>query len=145
MPERIPTGTPEQFSAARHAFYDAALAQYCDGVRLPALPVEGKLVQMTGLTLVAAGCQASIGSRCTILSPPSQSIDAEVVGFSNDKLFLMPIGRIQGLNPGARVIPQPRYPEVTVGHELLGRVIDGGGNPIDKRGDIKSPHRARRD
>ena len=140
---RIPTGTPEQFSAARAAFFDATLSTYCENVRLPALPVEGKLVQMTGLTLVAAGCQAAIGSRCNIITSTNGEIEAEVVGFSNEKLFLMPIGRIQGLNPGARVIPQSRYPEVTVGHELLGRVIDGSGQPIDKRGDVKSPHRAR--
>ncbi len=144
MPElRIPTGTPEEFSAARASFFDSALTGYCNGVRLPALPVEGKLVQMTGLTLVAAGCQASIGSRCNIITSTNSEIEAEVVGFSNEKLYLMPIGRIQGLNPGARVIPQVHYPEVTVGHELLGRVIDGSGHPIDKRGEIKSPHRAR--
>jgi flagellum-specific ATP synthase len=126
--------------ATRHAFLEAALERYCANVRVPALPVEGKLVQMTGLTLVAAGCQASIGSRCNIITSTNTQIEAEVVGFQNEKLFLMPIGRIQGLNPGARVIPQLRYPEVTVGYELLGRVIDGSGNPIDKRGDIKSPH-----
>lgn len=113
------------------------LSRYSQNVRPPVLPVEGKLVQMTGLTLVAAGCKASIGSRCRIETSTNSSIDAEVVGFSNEKLFLMPIGRVQGLNPGARVIPQLTYPKVAVGPELLGRVINGLGEPVDKLGDIK--------
>src|SRR5688572_8301284 len=125
---------------SRNAIFASKLQHCIDRVVAPVLPVEGRLVQMTGLTLVASGCRASIGSRCTILSPPSQSIEAEVVGFSNEKLFLMPIGRIQGMSPSARVIPQLHYPKIQVGHELLGRVIDGSGNPIDSLGDIKTQH-----
>jgi flagellum-specific ATP synthase len=124
----------------RNMIFAHKLRHCLDRVMAPVLPVEGRLVQMTGLTLVASGCRASIGSRCTILSPPSQSIEAEVVGFSDEKLFLMPIGRIQGMSPSARVIPQLNYPKIQVGHELLGRVIDGGGNPIDSLGEIKTQH-----
>jgi flagellum-specific ATP synthase len=130
-------------SAARQSAFAATLHGWCEHVRIPTLPVEGKLVQMTGLTLVAAGCQAAIGSRCQIFTSATTSIEAEVVGFSNERLFLMPIGRVQGLNPGARVIPQLHYPQVTVGPELLGRVIDGSGNPIDNHGEIKSQTRYR--
>jgi flagellum-specific ATP synthase len=124
--------------AARCAWFSGRLSRCTERVRAPALPVEGKLVQMTGLTLVASGCKAAIGSRCTIQSPGSDDIDAEVVGFTNERLYLMPIGRIQGLSPGARVIPQLETPRIDVGHELLGRVIDAMGNPIDKSGDIKT-------
>ena len=78
--------------AARQLFFANRLQRCIERVKNPALPVEGKLVQMTGLTLVASGCKASIGSRCTIQSPNANSIDAEVVGFTNERLFLMPIG-----------------------------------------------------
>jgi len=125
------------YASARPQFFADRLAKWCEQVRLPALPVTGRLVQMTGLTLVASGCQASIGSRCNIMTSTNSQIEAEVVGFIDEKLYLMPIGRIQGLSPGARVTPQARHPEVAVGSELLGRVIDGSGNPIDKLGDIR--------
>lgn len=118
-------------------FLQTKLQKYCSHVRPPELPIEGRLVQMTGLTLVASGCQAAIGNRCKIISAGNNEIEAEVVGFSNSNLYLMPIGRIHGLNPGAKVIPIQHYPEVGVGDELLGRVIDCHGNPIDKKGELK--------
>lgn len=128
---------PKSLGEKRFAFLQGRLERYTSHVRSPDLPVEGRLIRMTGLTLVAAGCQASIGNRCKIISSTSNEIEAEVVGFFDDNLFLMPIGRIHGLNPGARVIPLRHYPEVGVGDELLGRVIAGSGEPIDGRGDLK--------
>ncbi|MFN3162846.1 MAG: flagellar protein export ATPase FliI [Pseudohongiellaceae bacterium] len=116
---------------ARTAFLQNKLRDYAELVSAPDLPVEGRLTQMTGLTLVAAGCQATIGSRCKIQISPDREEEAEVVGFSGGNLYLMPIGRIHGLKPGARVIPVPHYPEVGVGNALLGRIIDAMGNPID--------------
>ncbi|HTR00138.1 MAG TPA: flagellar protein export ATPase FliI [Candidatus Acidoferrum sp.] len=130
-------------TAGKLQFLQQHLLDFCNSVRPPVLPVEGKLVQMTGLTLVATGCKASIGSRCRIETTAGNFIDAEVVGFSSEKLFLMPIGRVHGLNPGARVIPELRYPQVGVGSELLGRVIDGSGEPIDKLGELKYRHHSR--
>ena len=126
----------DNLAASREALIADTLQHWDEQVRLPALPVEGKLVQMTGLTLVAAGCQAAIGSRCHIVTTGHGEIEAEVVGFSDEKLFLMPIGRVQGLSPGARVIPQTHSPEIGVGPELLGRVIDSSGRPIDKLGEL---------
>lgn len=122
---------------SRYSFFKNKLQGFNKYVYPPELPIEGRLTQMTGLTLVASGCQASIGNRCKIISSNKYEVEAEVVGFSDGNLFLMPIGRIQGLNPGARVVPMRHYPEVGVGYELLGRVIDGSGNPIDKKGEIK--------
>jgi len=116
---------------ARKAFLQNKLRDYAELVTAPDLPVEGRLTQMTGLTLVAAGCQANIGSRCKIQVSPDREEEAEVVGFSGGNLYLMPIGRIHGLKPGARVVPVPHYPEVGVGRALLGRIIDAMGNPID--------------
>jgi len=123
--------------AARQAFLQANLERYCQRVRPPVLPVEGKLVQMMGLTLVASGCRAAVGSRCLVTTANNLRIEAEVVGFSDEKLFLMPIGRVHSLSPGARVTPLPHSPQVVVGAELLGRVIDGSGQPLDGLGDLQ--------
>ncbi len=117
----------------RNAFLRNKMRAYTDLVTAPDLPVEGRLVQMTGLTLVAAGTQANIGSRCKIVVSPEREEEAEVVGFSDGNIYLMPIGRIHGLKPGARVIPVPHYPEVGVGNALLGRIIDAMGTPLDAK------------
>ena len=66
-------------------------------------PVEGVLTRMVGLTLEAAGCQAAVGDRCDVLGNDGARIEAEVVGFSGDRLYLMPTGDIHGLKPNARV------------------------------------------
>ncbi|GMR08247.1 MAG: flagellar protein export ATPase FliI [Gammaproteobacteria bacterium] len=99
--------------------------------------VEGKLYRMVGLTLEAIGCQAAIGAICRVVSPDDEhEIEAEVVGFSGNKLYLMPTGSITGLVPNARVIPTGRVHAAEVGDELLGRVIDGAGRPLDGMGNI---------
>lgn len=102
--------------------------------RSAAWQVEGRLVRMVGLTLEAVGCRAAVGSRCLVESSDGKQIEAEVVGFSNERLFLMPTGEIQGLEPDCRVIPSGRTCSVGVGVQLLGRVIDGAGYPWTARG-----------
>ena len=98
--------------------------------------VEGKLTRMVGLTLEAVGCQAAIGDRCRVHSRGAEPIEAEVVGFAGDRLFLMPTGVPHGLAPSARVVPIGRSGDVAVGDALLGRVIDGAGQPLDGRGPL---------
>ena len=95
------------------------------------LVVQGRLIRMVGLTLEAAGCRAAIGDYCRIKNDEHTSIEAEVVGFSGDNIFLMPTGQPHGLSPNARVIPLGRAGDVAVGPELLGRVINGAGQPLD--------------
>ena len=94
-------------------------------------PVEGVLTRMVGLTLEAVGCQAAIGSRCYVVSPSGARVETEVVGFSGDKLFLMPIEDVHGLVPNSRVIPDEEVYRVKVSDRLLGRVLDGRGKPLD--------------
>jgi flagellum-specific ATP synthase len=103
---------------------------------LPPPPVEGHLTRMVGLTLEALGCQAAVGDRCEVLSGNGAPIEAEVVGFAGERLYLMPTGDVHGIKPGARVIPRHGAGRVPVGNELLGRVIDGGGEPLDGRGPL---------
>ena len=98
------------------------------------LVVEGKLSRMVGLILEAEGCRAPIGSLCQIESKAGQWMRAEVVGFSGGKIFLMPIGKTEGLELGCRVIPLGKNSLANVGHNLLGRVIDGEGCPLDNKG-----------
>ncbi len=102
--------------------------------------VEGILRRMVGLTLEAEGCRAALGSRCTIQDGGAE-VEAEVVGFSGEQLFLMPTGDLHGVMPRARVIPSVSSAQARVGPELLGRVLDGGGRPIDGQGPLKARER----
>jgi flagellum-specific ATP synthase len=104
--------------------------------RIAPPPVEGLLTRMIGLTLEASGCQAAVGELCEILTNDGQRIEAEVVGFAQDRLYLMPTSVVHGLKPSARVIPTQRAGSVSVGPNLLGRVIDGAGRPLDGLGDL---------
>jgi len=89
---------------------------------------------MVGLTLESIGCQAAIGDRIRILRAGGAPVEAEVVGFSGERLLLMPIGEVRGLAPDARVVPAGRGGQVAVGAGLLGRVLDGTGKPLDGKG-----------
>lgn len=102
---------------------------------------SGKLVRVVGLTLEATGCRAPIGSLCRV-ETMSGEMEAEVVGFSGDSLFLMPSEQITGVLPGAKVTPLTEETGLAVGMELLGRVIDGVGNPLDGLGPIYTDQRA---
>ncbi len=104
----------------------------------PGLAVEGKLTRLIGLTLEAVGCEVNIGEQCIITTPRGQKETAEVVGFSDDKIYLMPTGTAQGLGPGATVTPTGTIGEVNVGDHLLGRVLNGLGQPIDELGQLVS-------
>jgi flagellum-specific ATP synthase len=101
------------------------------------MQVEGRLTRMVGLTLEAVGCQSPIGGRCLVTSSLSEPVEAEVVGFHDDKLFLMPLGDLQGLGPDARVKPLHTTCQVPVGDNLLGRVLDGTGHPLDDKGPLR--------
>jgi len=98
---------------------------------------SGTISQIIGLTIEARGPAVSIGEICKIFSKSNEVLDAEVVGFKEDKILLMPLGDITGIAPGSKVIATGQTLKVLVGHSLLGRVLDGLGNPIDQKGSIK--------
>jgi flagellum-specific ATP synthase len=110
---------------------------------LPPPAVEGQLTRMVGLTLEALGCQAAVGDRCEITTTGGGAVEAEVVGFAGERLYLMPTGDVHGIKPGARVLPRHGAGQVQVGPELLGRVVDGGGEPLDDRGPLYLDDRTR--
>lgn len=99
--------------------------------------VEGRLTRMVGLTLEAVGFQAPVGSRCEVLGAGQKPIEAEVVGFAGETLYLMPTGDMRGLVPNARVRPIRSDSQMPVGEEMLGRIVDGAGKPLDGKGPLK--------
>lgn len=99
--------------------------------------VSGRLTRVVGLTLEAQGCQLVIGDHCIVQGAAGQQVDAEVVGFDGDRTFLMPLGSAEGLRPGAMVTPVAAVNEIAVGWNLLGRVLDGAGQPLDGKGEVK--------
>lgn len=99
--------------------------------------VEGRLTRMVGLTLEAVGFQAPVGSRCEVQGAGQKPIEAEVVGFSGETLYLMPTGDMRGLVPNAKVRPIRSDSQVPVGEGMLGRVVDGAGKPLDGKGPLK--------
>lgn len=124
----------------RNGRISGQLSKLSQGLSRSSLQEEGSLIRMVGIKLEAVGCQAPLGGRCRIETDEGHSVEAEVVGFSDGSLFLMPEGNLQGIKLGARVIPMDTSGVVAVDEQLLGRVIDGAGNPIDGKGDLKCLH-----
>ena len=122
--------------------------------------ISGRLTRINGLVMEAAGLKLPLGSGCHISLPGGAAVEAEVVGFSGEKLFMMPTDDVYGLAPGAHVVPlesRQELPAVTdglrpnrrlsdrakhlpVGNELLGRVLDGAGRPLDSLGPLNTKH-----
>ena len=71
----------------------------------PEPELSGRLTRMVGLTLECVGCPMVVGDRCVIQGQGAGSVEAEVVGFEDDRVYLMPLTAIEGLKPGARVVP----------------------------------------
>ncbi|QHT60695.1 flagellar protein export ATPase FliI [Paenibacillus lycopersici] len=94
--------------------------------------VNGKVTQVIGLTVESEGPDASIGDVCLIYpAKSSKPLKAEVVGFRDNKVILMPLGELQAIGPGCDVVGTGKPLSVQVGSELLGKVLDGLGQPLD--------------
>jgi len=121
-----------------------------------AFAIAGRLTRINGLVMEAAGLKLPLGSGCRVETPDGGSIEAEVVGFAGEKLYMMPTEDVFGLAPGAHVLPletpvaPPRFgaaeeprrrapdraKHLPVGNALLGRVVDGNGRPLDSLGPL---------
>ncbi|SFR50159.1 flagellum-specific ATP synthase [Marinobacter daqiaonensis] len=113
------------------------LRQFADSVPVrPEAELSGRLTRMVGLTLECVGCPMVVGDRCVIQGHGDATVEAEVVGFEDDRVYLMPLTAIEGLRPGARVVPLSAASKVPVGPELLGRVVNGNGEPLDDQGPL---------
>lgn len=99
--------------------------------RTPPACNTGTLVRLVGMTLEARGIMAPLGALCEIEGNSGQKISAEVVGFNDQTLFLMPFTEPIGIGPGATVRVLANSSEARLGDGLLGRVIDAFGEPLD--------------
>lgn len=99
----------------------------------------GKVIEIKGLIIEADGPQSSIGDLCHIYKKANDKpVWAEVVGFREGRILLMPLGSMEGIQPGAIVLNTGEPMKLKVGNNLLGRVLDGLGNPIDNLGEINA-------
>ncbi|NLB83038.1 MAG: EscN/YscN/HrcN family type III secretion system ATPase, partial [Synergistaceae bacterium] len=99
--------------------------------------INGKIVQVVGLVAESQGPDVRVGDLCSIRYRNSTSaLSAEVVGFRGDRVLLMPLGDLKEIGPGCDVLSMERPLGVRVGPALLGRVLDGLGNPLDDRGPV---------
>ena len=96
----------------------------------------GKVSQIIGLLIESNGPGVSIGSICTIQSKNRPPVEAQVVGFRDNKTLLMPLGDIYGIAPGCTIEVTEEQPSFSVSSEMIGRVLDGNGKPIDGKGPI---------
>ncbi len=109
--------------------------------QLPTVRRYGRLTRATGLVLEATGLQLPLGATCIIEKPlggHTHEVESEVVGFNGHRLFLMPLEEVEGILPGAKVYARGGHGEglhngklLPLGPELLGRVLDGSGRPLD--------------
>jgi flagellum-specific ATP synthase len=97
---------------------------------------QGRISQVVGLIAEGDSLGLSIGSLCSIINDQGEAVKAEIVGFKKEKALFMPYGDIRGVGLGSRIIPIAASPTVGVSDQMLGRVIDGMGQPIDKKGPI---------
>lgn len=117
---------------------------------------SGRLTRISGLVMEASGLKLPLGSSCRIQVPNDGTVEAEVVGFAGERLYMMPTEDVYGLAPGSQVtpletpVPPPRIGQtfqpfrrafdrakhLPVGEQLLGRVVDGNGRPLDSLGPL---------
>ena len=100
-------------------------------LRIPAPLRSGTLVRLVGLTLETRGIMAPLGACCEVLGQDGHRVEAEVVGFNDKTLYLMPFSDPVGVGPGDTVRVITNSAQIQVGDALLGRVIDGRGQPLD--------------
>lgn len=107
--------------------------------RVASIQSHGRITKVVGLLLEANGPASSIGCVCDIISKNKKhKITAEILGFRDNTVLLMPLEEVHGIGPGSRVLARTEKAYVPVGPQLLGRVIDGMGQPIDGKGPIPS-------
>ncbi|MDP7422018.1 MAG: EscN/YscN/HrcN family type III secretion system ATPase, partial [bacterium] len=101
---------------------------------------HGRVTKVVGLLIESLGPSVSVGEICRIYHRGSRyPVEAEVIGFREEKVLLMPLGSMEGLAPGAEVVATGNPLLIPVDERLLGRILDGLGRPIDGKGPILDP------
>ena len=104
--------------------------------------LKGKISQAIGLTLEASGPRVKLGELCYVKTnyAGGQLVPAEVVGFKDRKILLMPLGNLEGIGPGSELLATGTTLRVPVGMDLKGRVLNGLGEIIDDKVDLESSY-----
>lgn len=106
---------------------------------LEPIRVNGRITRVVGLVMEGLGPGSSVGEICNVYpKDSSEAIQCEVVGFSDDKILLMPLGEVRGVGPGSKIVAKRSGASVKVGPGLLGRTLDGLGHPLDGLGPIEA-------
>ena len=107
--------------------------------RINPISIDGRVSRAVGLTIEGTGPVSSIGQSCRIVTHDGDpGVEAEVIGFRDDRVLVMPLGEVRGIGPGSRLLFEDRNPSVGVSNSLLGRILDGMGRPIDGKGPLSS-------
>ena len=115
------------------------IPKYIEKVKqIDSISVMGKVNYIVGLLIGSDGPGVSVGEICLIENNQKEKIKAEVVGFKEGKVLLMPLGEMRGVSPGSNVFATGKSMRVPVTNTLLGRVLDGLGMPLDGKGPIKA-------
>ena len=104
---------------------------------LQPIQLAGKVVKVAGIVAEGHGPGLSVGSLCSVKDSQGLDVQAEVIGFKDKRVIIMPFGEMRGIKPGSRIVDISKKPTVPVGKAYLGRVIDGLGRPIDGKGLIR--------
>lgn len=103
------------------------------------IKLNGKVTDLIGLVIVSTGPNVSLGEICTIVNKDGNEVcKCEVVGFKDGKVLSIALGEVNEISPKSEIIATGKSFKIGVGKELLGRVIDGLGRPIDGKGEIKT-------
>ncbi len=149
---------PDRTALDRHSARWSSYIRDCTALAgfVEPMLVSGRVTRVAGLVMECVGLRLAVGSACTIPMPSGQRVEAEVVGFDGERLFLMPQADVEGIVPGTRVFPiEPSVPKpgsvahprrrpsdrarhLPVGWGLIGRVLDGAGRPLDSLGPLDS-------
>lgn len=110
--------------------------------RVDPIEVSGRVAQAVGIVVEGYGPMTTVGELCRITRETAGGpIAAEVVGFREDRVLLMPLGDMHGIGPGSRITMSGQVATLAVGPGLLGRVLDGCGNPMDGKGPLTATDR----
>jgi len=107
----------------------------------PLFQATGEVVRVIGTTVEAAGLILQLGSICWIDLEPEGMVSAEVVGFRDGRITLVPFGDLSGVRPGSAVRLREQQFRVPIGPAVLGRVLDGFGRPLDGQGPLRAEYR----
>ena len=111
--------------------FDDEVGHLLKDVRAPEPQRSGTLVRLVGMRLETRGIMAPLGACCEVRGQMGHSVEAEVVGFNDQTLYLMPFTDPVGIGPGASVRLISMSAQVRLGPALLGRILDGRGEPLD--------------